>query len=783
MANEYVLESISPKVFKDFKSLDAHINASIVNMQKLIKTGENIKLPSQLKGFSGNAQKSIDNLNVSKKKAIGINNKLVKSQQNLIDAQSKEGKKLVEIREKTKAVNAVNRQAAREQLGITKAYAKLNIAREKARKKLQNLLAAEKQNTAAIKRADKAYQRLNARVQKVDKNTDTFYKNIGNYKSAFGGLRGGIMSIVSALGLMGGAFLFVGAIRKSIGVIREYEKANATLSAVLQLEKEDTAALRAESQRLGATTVKTANEVTQLQIAYARLGFSQQEIIDLTAATIEGSIAMNSELAETAELAGAMVNTFDQFTATDAPRIMDIMALATAKSALNFSKLQTGLPIVSGAANAAGVPFTKLVALMGKLADSGIDVSTSSTALRNIFIESAAQGLNYEQILDKIKNSTDKLTASNDEFGKRTAVSATVLAANIDKVNELDEALQGAAGTAKEMADKELATLDGALQLLKSAWEGVALKAGEAGGITEKLTGIVRYLADNLEEIASTIYTVIKGFLIYKGILIAINLIKRAAAAYAIAYRIALVAMNRGLMSSIKSLKLFRVALINTGIGAAVVVVGALVYAFIKLNKSIAETAVEMHEANEEFISGAESTMHLNKALGKAADRYDELTAKTELSKKEQTELDNIIKQIAKDVPKAVTQVDLYGNALAVNTDKIREFNEENSKLLEKEAELRIKNQAKALKELEVQQNSFNAVFETGSAIYVKGFGTIKQVGAELFKLETIISKTGNARIVETKLTLEQEVAYRKAQKAIRDSIQATQEDIEKMKI
>ena len=103
--------------------------------------------------------------------------------------------------------------------------------------------------------------------------------------------------------------------------------------------------------------------MTQLQIAYARLGFTQNEIINLTEGTIAGSIALNAELDETANLTGAIVRTFDDLKTTDAARIQDVLAAATQKSALNFEKLQTSLPIVAGAANAVGIPFTKLVSL------------------------------------------------------------------------------------------------------------------------------------------------------------------------------------------------------------------------------------------------------------------------------------------------------------------------------------------------------------------------------------------------------------------------------------
>ena len=47
------------------------------------------------------------------------------------------------------------------------------------------------------------------------------------------------------------------------------------------------------------------------------------------------------------------------------------------------------MPIVGGAAEAAGIGFGELLSLMGKLSDAGIDASMSANALKNIFIESA----------------------------------------------------------------------------------------------------------------------------------------------------------------------------------------------------------------------------------------------------------------------------------------------------------------------------------------------------------------------------------------------------------
>lgn len=302
------------------------------------------------------------------------------------------------------------------------------------------------------------------------------------------------------LGLTVGFLALFMAARSVVGVFADYEQANAGLAAVMNRTVTENAALIKDSKRLGAVTAKTATEVVGLQEAFARLGFSETDIINMTQSTIAGSIAMKSELSDTAELVGAMVNSFDDFTSIKAPEIINKLTLATQKSALNFEKLQKGLPIVAGAANAAGIPFTRLLALLGKLSDAGIDTSSSATALRNIFIDSAKKGHSYEQILGNIEKNQKKLTAANDEFGKRTAVSAVILAKNISATNELDKALQNAAGTAETAANKQLDTLNGRLTLLSSAWQGFVLSTDDGTGA---LSGFLKTSVELITEMLS----------------------------------------------------------------------------------------------------------------------------------------------------------------------------------------------------------------------------------------------------------------------------------------
>lgn len=306
-----------------------------------------------------------------------------------------------------------------------------------------------------------------------------------------------------SLGLVLGGSLIIGGLSNMIGKFASFEQANANLASVMATATQpELKALQVDAKRLGAITAKSATEVVGLQEAYARLGFGAKDTINMTEATISGSVAMQGELAETAELTGAVVRSFDALKSADATSVIDQMTRATQQSALNFEKLQTSLPIVAGAANAAGVPFNKLLALLGKLSDAGIDASSSSTSLRNIFIESAAQGLSYEQILKKIVKSQDKLTAANDEFGKRASVSGIILAKNINQTAELSEKLLEGAG-AKEAAAKQLDTLKGKMTILGSAWEGFILNIESGNGKLGKFLKTTIEVATEILSLAS----------------------------------------------------------------------------------------------------------------------------------------------------------------------------------------------------------------------------------------------------------------------------------------
>lgn len=565
---------------------------------------ELLEKKNKLRIQSANAIKAEKNTLVATEKVKQAGIKTQKDKIALDDKETASKKRKIKLTaeesENLKITNRNAREAAKLSSSLSTEYEKQSLKLIRLRRTYKDVALTEGEATTRAVRLRKEIAKLDSTLKRVDGNVGQFQRSVGNYGNAMKSASGAARSMLSAMGLASGAFLFVQVMRDAVKVVREYEKSNATLTGILQVTRAETKELREESIRLGSVTVKTANEVVALQIAYARLGFSQKEILNLTEATIQGSIALNAELSETAILTGAMVNTFDDFSSTDAPKIMDILALSTAKSALNFEKLKTGLPIVAGAANAAGIPFTKLVALMGKLSDAGIDVSTSSTALRNIFIIAAKEGLNYSEIIKKIKDSQDKLTIANDEFGRRAAVSATVLAQNIDATDELNDSLLNAAGTAEGMANKELDTLDGALKLLKSAWQGIILETDEANSAGTRIKNTIKFLADNLRGIVTVLISVTGLFLAYKTVLIAMNVAMRLGTRLNALYRLSLIAMNGGIRKVIIALKAMKIATASTGIGLLLVALGSAYALWQSFKDGAEEATTKLKDFNDE---------------------------------------------------------------------------------------------------------------------------------------------------------------------------------------
>lgn len=100
------------------------------------------------------------------------------------------------------------------------------------------------------------------------------------------------------------------------------------------------------------------------------------------------------------------------------------------------------------------------------------------------------------------------------------------------------------------------------------------------------------------------------------------------------------------------------------------------------LGKIMGTISGYLDSTNEKFEDQIGKVISLQTKLGPLLNRYDELKIKTNLSAAEQSELNSLIKEIARIVPSAISEWNDYGEAISVNTEKAKEFIETEKKRL-----------------------------------------------------------------------------------------------------
>lgn len=380
-------------------------------------------------------------------------------------------------------------------------------------KKLQQVQKASNKVTLETVRATENLRRKRKAL------TDQVKKEQGTFKKSGGLFRSMTKSILAAGAAFFGARAIIAGLKKAVVILKDFEKAMSKVKAITNATDKEFKALRKDALRLGSTTSKTATQVAELQVEFAKLGFSTTEILAATDATIQLSIAAGTDLADAAVVAASTVRGFG-LSAAETQRVVDVMAKSFSSSALDLEKFKTIMATVAPVAKSSGKSLEFATAQAAILADAGLDASTAGTSLRNMFLELNKQGLTWEQGLEKINKSTNKNVTALDLFGKRGATAALILADNTEKTGELKIALDEAAGSAKDMADVMEDNLSGEIDRTKSKWEGFiqSLEDGQGGlattsralvklwgrvaeGFEILATGQEAFLAKQLEEI------------------------------------------------------------------------------------------------------------------------------------------------------------------------------------------------------------------------------------------------------------------------------------------
>lgn len=297
-----------------------------------------------------------------------------------------------------------------------------------------------------------------------------------------------------------------------VKTIADFEKANSVLAGVLGKTVGEIKALSNSAEMLGRSTAYTATQVTELQTELAKLGFGQGQIMSMQKAILNFATAMGVELADAASFTGSTLRTFG-LRASDTEDALNVLAVASDKSALGFAKLNTAMPIVGPVAKSIGLDIRDTATLLGVLANSGFDASSSATALRNIFLYLADSSSKLSQAIGKpvktlpdLLDGLDKLKKQGFSVGEalkltdKEAVAAfTTLIEGTASARDLRAALEEVNGAIDEKAQAQVQNIAGSVDKLKSAWNGLILGMQDSKGV---IKGVLDWLTEALDKVS-----------------------------------------------------------------------------------------------------------------------------------------------------------------------------------------------------------------------------------------------------------------------------------------
>lgn len=426
---------------------------------------------------------------------------------------------------------------------LRSARKQLDLTTEEGRKTVERFNSVIDRNTTFLKKnSDQLVQaKMNVGRYKQDIQSaaseilkgNISLKNMGNLAKSTGGLlkssmgagftevRVGVGSMIKGMigaqAVISGFQKFIGLFKSGVQSIVDFEAANSKLAAILGTTSNNIKDLTLDAQRLGSATKYTASEATNLQIELAKLGFSRKEILQSTEGILKFAQATGSDLPEAAALAGAALRMFGAET-SETERYVSAMAVATTKSALSFSYLQTAMPIVGPVAKAFNFQIEDTLALLGKLADAGFDASMSATATRNILLNLADGSGELAKALGGPVNTLPELVAGLKKLkaqgvdlnttleltDKRSVAAFNAFLTAADKIVPLREQITGVTSELNDMASTMGDNVQGAIAGLSSAWEAFMLSfmnsTGPAKSFLDFLAKGIRNIAHELKD-------------------------------------------------------------------------------------------------------------------------------------------------------------------------------------------------------------------------------------------------------------------------------------------
>jgi hypothetical protein len=347
------------------------------------------------------------------------------------------------------------------------------------------------------------FNRLNSTVQAVDQSVNVLNKTIVNKIS-----RLDLSAILDMTERAGRALQSFGA-----GGV-EFDKSMHELQAITGIVGNDLTDLGRRARQIGVSTglgasgAADAYKTLASQIEIDRIGIEglnelQQKSITLAQASGLGITASATALAAT-------INQFG-FEASEANRVINVLAAGSKYGAAEIPDLAMSLKVVGSAANAAKVSLEQTAAAVEILSQNNVLGSEAGTKLRNIILRLQTKGgvdfsrQSLGEALAKLQPQISNATYLTKLFGMENVAAAQFMIANAGAIDEMTGKLTGT-NTAMEQAGVMMQTYEHRLNVVRAHVDDMKIGLFEATGGLTAYAGLLGEAAGGVANFIPILY-------------------------------------------------------------------------------------------------------------------------------------------------------------------------------------------------------------------------------------------------------------------------------------
>jgi len=307
-------------------------------------------------------------------------------------------------------------------------------------------------------------------------------------------------------------------------VFGRFEQAMARVQAITGASAAEFQKLEGAAEGLGRTTQFTAKQAADAMGYLAVAGFKTTQIVESMPEVLNLAAAGQLDMASASNIAAKIMRGMG-IEAKDLGHAVDVLTTAFTTSNTDLNQLGEAMKYVGPVARSMGKSIEDVVADIQVLSDAGIQGGMAGTTLRNAYSRLAGAVPEAKKMLDrlgvatidangKLKNTAEIVRDLNKAmggmgeaersgvimqiFGQRAGVGMTaMLSEGESAIHKFQKGLVDVGGTAKRIAEIQMATFYGALTRLKSAAEGLGISIGRA------LAPSITILANGLRRIVS----------------------------------------------------------------------------------------------------------------------------------------------------------------------------------------------------------------------------------------------------------------------------------------